>query len=144
MLQLIVFISMCTELLDLICWNNTLTSCFTFVGFLNLSNMPFWKNSEATEFYLSSGYGLFRIYNYCNEWFLMSLIKWLCAYIYSREPASIPRMWVIPSTDIFRSMHKLASIQMCPHKFISFTSRVHSCLCTHDRQCEWVHHIESI
>lgn len=66
-------------------------------SYSNVSTTNLWKGTECSQVDFTSRHSSNGIHYNGYPGFLVLLIQHLCPYIYSRQPAAIARVTVIPS-----------------------------------------------
>ena len=142
MLNLVVLVAVDTELFEFFTADHleASTRCF---GLLFLC-VVIGIGSEATDLNFTCSDSALRINNDSDGWILNHLHSLLGIDINTRQPATIPRVRVVPPTDILWSVDTCRFILVVDHEPISLLSGIHSRFSTDYRQPIHIHHIHGV
>ena len=141
--HLVVLVSVQPEILELLARDQLRPACVPLV-FLHLSSFVVLVGAEASNLDLASGHRAFGVDDNCDAGVLEFLHALLCVDVNAREPAAVPRVRVVPTTDVFRPVHQGRLVLMVQGKLVGLLASIHASLSAFHGQTEGVHHVHGV
>lgn len=100
--------------------------------------------SKTSKFYFACSDCTFRVNDNSNCWILHQLHCLLSININTRKPASIARMWMIPTANEFWSVNLSRLFLMVDLIGCTFLCCIYSCFSSNNWKCKYIHNIHSV